>query len=59
MRKTPQSKLFDPTIKGRINFPDVVQVTPSIEKVFIVGSVAIYHAGFPMTPAGKGPGWPG
>lgn len=54
--KDPQSELFDPTIKGTINFLEAVHQTPGIEKVVIVASVAAYNAGFPMPPAGKATG---
>ncbi|HHC80689.1 MAG TPA: NAD-dependent epimerase/dehydratase family protein, partial [Flavobacteriia bacterium] len=50
--KNPQTELFDPTIKGTENFLEVINKTPSIEKVVFVASVAAYNTNFPM-PAGN------
>ncbi|HMR16947.1 MAG TPA: NAD-dependent epimerase/dehydratase family protein [Mariniflexile sp.] len=49
----PQTQLFDPTIKGTINFLEVVNSTPSIEKVVLVASVAAYNTNFPLPAGGK------
>ncbi len=51
----PQSQLFDPTIKGTENFLEVVNSTPSIEKVVLVASVAAYNTNFPLPAGGKAP----
>ncbi|MCF8272565.1 MAG: NAD-dependent epimerase/dehydratase family protein [Flavobacteriaceae bacterium] len=50
--KDPQTELFNPTIKGTENFLEVVNDTPSIEKVVFIASVAAYNTNFPM-PAGN------
>ncbi|MBP0903928.1 NAD-dependent epimerase/dehydratase family protein [Mariniflexile gromovii] len=47
----PKTQLFDPTIKGTENFLEVINNTPSIEKVVFVASVAAYNTNFPF-PAG-------
>ena len=49
----PQTQLFDPTIKGTINFLEVVNSTPSIDKVVLVASVAAYNTNFPLPAGGK------
>ncbi|WP_136480901.1 NAD-dependent epimerase/dehydratase family protein [Cognatitamlana onchidii] len=49
----PKLELFDPTIKGTENFLEIVNETPSIEKVVFVASVAAYNTNFPMLPDGK------
>lgn len=48
---TTQRELFDPTIKGTENFLEVIDKTPSIEKVVFIASVAAWNTNFPM-PAG-------
>jgi len=47
----PQKQLFNPTIKGTTNFLEVVNGTPSIEKVVLIASVAGWNTNFPF-PAG-------
>ncbi|CAH8281609.1 hypothetical protein EV196_104167 [Mariniflexile fucanivorans] len=47
----PKTQLFDPTIKGTENFLEVINNTPSIEKVVFIASVAAYNTNFPF-PAG-------
>lgn len=49
----PKTELFDPTVKGTLNFLDAVKNTPGIEKVVLIASVAGYNANFPMPAAGK------
>ena len=51
----PQKQLFEPTIKGTENFLEVVNSTPSIEKVVLVASVAAYNTNFPLPAGGKAP----
>ncbi|PIQ18829.1 MAG: dihydroflavonol 4-reductase, partial [Flavobacteriaceae bacterium CG18_big_fil_WC_8_21_14_2_50_34_36] len=50
-----QKELFDPTIKGTENFLQVINETPSIEKVVIIASVAAYNTNFPLPAGGKTP----
>lgn len=47
----PKTQLFDPTIKGTENFLEVINNTPSIEKVVFIASVAGWNTNFPF-PAG-------
>ncbi|MBV7267885.1 NAD-dependent epimerase/dehydratase family protein [Winogradskyella luteola] len=49
----PKTELFDPTIKGTENFLEVINETPTIEKVVFVASVASYNTNFPLLPEGK------
>ncbi len=51
--KDPQTELFNPTIKGTENFLEVVNDTPSIEKVVFIASVAGWNTNFPMPAGGK------
>ncbi|WP_456442631.1 NAD-dependent epimerase/dehydratase family protein [Psychroserpens sp.] len=51
--ENPQAELFDPTIKGTENFLEVINKTPSIEKVVFIASVAAYNTNFPMPADGK------
>ena len=51
----PKTELFDPTIKGTENFLDVINDTPSVEKVIFIASVATYNTNFPLPPNGKSP----
>jgi nucleoside-diphosphate-sugar epimerase len=51
----PKTELFDPTIKGTENFIEVINETPTIEKVVFVASVASYNTNFPMPAGGKTP----
>jgi dihydroflavonol-4-reductase len=53
--KDPKTELFDPTIKGTENFIEVVNETPTIEKVVFVASVAAYNTNFPLPPGNKSP----
>ena len=53
--ENPQTELFDPTIKGTENFLEVINETPSIEKVVFVASVAAYNTNFPMPAGNKNP----
>ena len=50
--KDPKTELFDPTIKGTENFLEVINETPTIEKVVFIASVAAYNTNFPL-PAGN------
>lgn len=52
----PQTQLFEPTIKGTENFLDVIRITPGVEKVIFIASVAAYNTNFPLLPDGKAPG---
>ncbi|XMO86987.1 NAD-dependent epimerase/dehydratase family protein [Algibacter sp. AS12] len=49
--ENPKTQLFDPTIKGTENFLEVINNTPSIEKVVLIASVAGWNTNFPF-PAG-------
>jgi dihydroflavonol-4-reductase len=49
----PQTQLFEPTVSGTENFLEVVKITPGIEKVVFVASVAGYNTNFPMPAGGK------
>ena len=49
----PKSQLFDPTIKGTENFLQVINKTPSIEKVVFIASVAGWNTNFPFPAGGK------
>jgi len=49
----PQKQLFNPTIKGTTNFLEVVNGTPSIEKVVLIASVAGWNTNFPFTAGTK------
>nr|WP_299488464.1 NAD-dependent epimerase/dehydratase family protein [uncultured Allomuricauda sp.] len=49
----PKTELFDPTIKGTENFLEVINITPGIEKVVFIASVASYNTNFPLLPEGK------
>jgi len=51
----PKKELFDPTIEGTKNFLEIINETPSIEKVVLIASVAAYNTNFPMPAAGKSP----
>lgn len=51
--KDPKTELFDPTIKGTENFLEVINDTPSIEKVVFIASVAAYNTNFPMPSGDK------
>ncbi|MFH4966127.1 NAD-dependent epimerase/dehydratase family protein [Gaetbulibacter sp. M235] len=51
--KDPQTELFDPTIKGTENFLEIVNDTPSIDKVVFIASVAAWNTNFPMPADGK------
>ncbi|MFY0714834.1 NAD-dependent epimerase/dehydratase family protein [Seonamhaeicola sp. NFXS20] len=49
----PQTQLFNPTIEGTKNFLEVISLTPSIEKVVFIASVAGWNTNFPFPPNGK------
>jgi hypothetical protein len=49
----PQTELFDPTIIGTENFLNIINTTPSIEKVVFIASVAGWNTNFPFPPDGK------
>ncbi|WP_411029488.1 NAD-dependent epimerase/dehydratase family protein [Spongiimicrobium sp. 3-5] len=53
--KDPKTELFDPTIKGTENFLEVINETPTIEKVVFVASVAAYNTNFPLPAGNKNP----
>lgn len=53
--KDPKKELFDPTIKGTENFLEVVNDTPSIEKIVCIASVAAWNTNFPLPAGGKTP----
>ena len=48
-----KSELFDPTINGTENFLNVINETPTIEKVVIIASVAAWNTNFPLPAGGK------
>ncbi|WP_445731471.1 NAD-dependent epimerase/dehydratase family protein [Mariniflexile sp.] len=48
-----QKELFDPTIKGTENFLEVINETPTIDKVVLIASVAAWNTNFPMPAGGK------
>jgi nucleoside-diphosphate-sugar epimerase len=47
------TELFDPTIKGTENFLNVINETPTIEKVVLIASVAAWNSNFPLPAGGK------
>lgn len=49
----PKTQLFHPTIKGTENFLEVINNTPSIEKVVFIASVAGWNTNFPFPAGGK------
>ena len=51
--KDPKTELFDPTIKGTVNFLEAIQKTPGIEKVIFIASVAAFNTNFPLPPENK------
>jgi nucleoside-diphosphate-sugar epimerase len=51
--KDPKTELFDPTIEGTKNFLEVISITPNIEKVVFIASVAAYNTNFPLLPNDK------
>ncbi|WP_027077628.1 NAD-dependent epimerase/dehydratase family protein [Maribacter antarcticus] len=53
--KDPKTELFDPTIKGTENFIEVINETPTIEKVVFIASVAAFNTNFPLPPGNKSP----
>lgn len=48
-----ERELFDPTINGTINFLEVINKTPGIQKVVLIASVAGWNTNFPMPATGK------
>ncbi len=53
--KDAKIELFDPTIKGTENFLQVINETPTIEKVVLIASVAAWNTNFPLPAGGKTP----
>lgn len=53
--KDPKTELFDPTIKGTENFIEVINETPTIEKVVFIASVAAFNTNFPLPPDNNSP----
>ena len=53
--KDAKKELFDPTIKGTENFLDVINKTPTIDKVVLIASVAAWNTNFPLPAEGKSP----
>lgn len=51
--KDPKKELLDPTINGTENFLEVINETPSIEKVVFIASVGAWNTDFPLSPARK------
>lgn len=51
--KDAKSELLDPTILGTINFLEVINETPTVEKVVLIASVAAYNTNFPLPAGGK------
>lgn len=49
----PEKELFTPTIKGTENFLDVIKETPSVKKVVLIASVAVWNTNFPLPADGK------
>ncbi|MFN3968974.1 NAD-dependent epimerase/dehydratase family protein [Flavobacterium sp.] len=48
-----ERELFEPTINGTINFLEVINKTPGIEKVVLIASVAGWNTNFPMPANGR------
>lgn len=48
-----ETELFNPTINGTMNFLEVINKTPGIEKVVIIASVAGWNTNFPMPADNK------
>lgn len=53
--KDAQTELLDPTIKGTENFLQVINETPTVEKVVLIASVAAWNTNFPLPAGGKTP----
>jgi hypothetical protein len=53
--KDANSELFNPTIKGTENFLQVINETPTVEKVVLIASVGAWNTDFPLPAAGKQP----
>lgn len=51
--KDAQTELFDPTIKGTEIFLNIVNTSPSIEKVVFIASVAGWNTNFPFPAEDK------
>lgn len=49
----PEKELFTPTIKGTENFLDVIKETPSVKKIVLIASVAVWNTNFPLPADGK------
>lgn len=50
--KDAQTELIDPTIKGTENFLEVINETPTVDKVVLIASVAAWNTNFPL-PSGE------
>ncbi|MFN3754845.1 NAD-dependent epimerase/dehydratase family protein [Flavobacterium sp.] len=48
-----ETELFNPTINGTINFLEVINKTPGIEKVVLIASVAGWNTNFPLPANGN------
>ncbi len=48
--KDPQTELFEPTVKGTLNFLNVISKSEGLNKVVFVASVAAWNTSFPMNP---------
>jgi dihydroflavonol-4-reductase len=48
-----ETELFTPTINGTMNFLEVINKTPGIEKVVLIASVAGWNTNFPMPADNK------
>jgi hypothetical protein len=53
--KDAKSELFDPTIKGTENFLEVINETPTVDKVVLIASVAAWNTNFPFPAGGRIP----
>ncbi|WNM18670.1 NAD-dependent epimerase/dehydratase family protein [Flavobacterium capsici] len=48
-----ETELFNPTINGTENFLEIISLTPEIEKVVFIASVAGWNTNFPFPADGK------
>jgi len=44
----PQTELYDPIVTGTENFLEIIEETPSVEKVVFIASVAAWNTNFPL-----------
>lgn len=51
--KDAKTELFDPTIKGTENFLEVINETPTVDKVVLIASVGAWNTNFPLPAGGK------